>query len=199
MTLHHCKLAEAARAASTAPPAVRAQPKKPGQKPAGEAKMVLRDGRPDPKGTGHLPDRPTPEVISMLKESVSVAWEGFSSTGWYRFATLGHDVDSYRIKRTAERKIVVRKRTRCGRVRLDSGTTLAWTWLSVHGRWNWVKLALRRAERRCDPPGLQRTRRGPEVRFPTAESVQAAGWRFRVSFHFAMRSRRDLPLAADDG
>ena len=27
-----------------------------------------------------------------------MAWEGFSSTGWYRFATLGHDVDSYRIK-----------------------------------------------------------------------------------------------------
>ena len=60
--------------------------------------MVLRDGRPDPKGTGHLPDRPTPEVISMFTESTSLPWEGFSSTGWYRFATLGHDVDSYRIK-----------------------------------------------------------------------------------------------------
>ena len=49
--------------------------------------MVLRDGRPVPKGTVHLPDRPTPEGVCMFTESASVAWEGFSSTGWYRFAT----------------------------------------------------------------------------------------------------------------
>lgn len=50
--------------------------------------MVLWDGRPVPNGSGNLPVPSTPEAVCMLKESASVAWEVFSSGGWYRSATL---------------------------------------------------------------------------------------------------------------
>ena len=49
--------------------------------------MVLRDGRPVPNGTGHLPGRPTPEVVCMRMESRSWLGRGFHRRDGYRFAT----------------------------------------------------------------------------------------------------------------